>query len=69
MRIAGPPTPCVLASVIGRHPRRSTLVLDAGALALSRDPWATYVEAQPGGGLGARTRSLRLRQDWMFSVI
>ncbi len=41
----------VLATVIGRYPARDTLVLDAGALALSVDPGAQH--AAPDCGFGA----------------
>jgi D-serine deaminase-like pyridoxal phosphate-dependent protein len=41
----------VLSTVIGSHPDRSTLVLDAGALALSKDPGATHVDPTVGFGV------------------
>jgi len=41
----------VLCTVIGRHPARAALVLDAGALALSLDPGPRHVD--PGCGFGA----------------
>lgn len=40
----------VAASVIGLHPERGAFVLDAGALALSKDPGPVHVE--PGCGFG-----------------
>ena len=40
----------VLASVIGRYPSRGSAVIDAGGLALSKDPGARHVE--PDGGFG-----------------
>jgi D-serine deaminase-like pyridoxal phosphate-dependent protein len=40
----------VLVRVIGRHPERRELVVDAGALALSKDPGPTHVD--PGCGFG-----------------
>ncbi len=41
----------VLATVIGCYPDRRTLVVDAGALALSRDPGPTHVEPSCGYGV------------------
>lgn len=40
----------VLVTVIGAYPDRGTVVIDAGALALSKDPGPTHVD--PGGGYG-----------------
>jgi D-serine deaminase-like pyridoxal phosphate-dependent protein len=40
----------VLASVIGCYPARGRLVLDAGALALSKDPGPTHVDPDCGFG-------------------
>jgi D-serine deaminase-like pyridoxal phosphate-dependent protein len=40
----------VLASVIGCYPARGRLVLDAGALALSKDPGPTHVDPECGFG-------------------
>lgn len=40
----------VLATVIGCHPRRRRLLLDAGALALSKDPGPRHLD--PGCGFG-----------------
>jgi len=40
----------VISEVIGVYPERSTLLLDAGALALSKDPGATHVGKTPGFG-------------------
>ncbi len=39
----------VLATVIGVHPSRGSAVIDAGALALSKDPGPTHVAGFPGG--------------------
>jgi len=41
----------VLATVVGRYPARRTLVLDAGALALSKDAGPTHVDPACGYGL------------------
>jgi D-serine deaminase-like pyridoxal phosphate-dependent protein len=41
----------VLASVVGQYPAQNKLVIDAGALALSKDPGATHLD--PGCGFGA----------------
>lgn len=41
----------VLATVIGAHPGRDAFVLDAGALALSKDPGATQVDPACGYGV------------------
>ena len=41
----------VLASVIGCYPGRGRLVLDAGALALSKDPGPTHVDPDCGFGV------------------
>ncbi len=41
----------VLATVIGHYPERGALLLDAGALALSKDPGATHVDARCGLGV------------------
>ncbi len=40
----------VLATVIGCYPEAGRLVLDAGALALSRDPGPTHVDPDCGSG-------------------
>jgi len=40
----------VLVSVIGRYPERNELLVDGGALALSKDPGPTHVD--PGLGFG-----------------
>jgi D-serine deaminase-like pyridoxal phosphate-dependent protein len=40
----------VLATVTGRHPGRDTLVIDAGALALSKDPGPVHVDPDCGFG-------------------
>ena len=40
----------VLATVLGRYPSRCEAVLDAGALALSRDPGPTHVDPECGYG-------------------
>jgi len=40
----------VLATVIGCYPERGTLLIDAGALALSKDPGADHID--PEGGFG-----------------
>jgi len=40
----------VISEVIGVYPERNTLLLDAGALALSKDPGATHVGKTPGFG-------------------
>ncbi|MBP7146391.1 MAG: alanine racemase [Acidobacteria bacterium] len=40
----------VLATVIGRHPERNTLVINAGALALSKDAGPTHVDPACGFG-------------------
>ncbi len=55
----------VLATIIGRYPRRGTLVLDAGALALSKDPGPFQVDPDCGFGVlasadGTIDRRLRL---------
>ena len=55
----------VLATVIGHYPERKALLLDAGALALSKDPGATHVDAPCGFGVlcdvpGRPIRGLRL---------
>ena len=39
----------VLATVIGSHPARDTVVLDVGALALSKDRGATHISGWDGG--------------------
>ncbi len=41
----------VLLSVIGRHPERRELLLDGGALALSKDPGPVHVEPACGFGV------------------
>ncbi len=41
----------VLATVIGCYPQRQTLVVDAGALALSRDPGPTHLRPDCGFGV------------------
>lgn len=41
----------VLTTVIGCHPQRGTLLLDAGALALSKDPGAVHVDPEVRYGL------------------
>ncbi len=41
----------VLARVIGRYPDRNELVIDAGALALSKDPGPTHVDPSCGFGV------------------
>jgi D-serine deaminase-like pyridoxal phosphate-dependent protein len=41
----------VLSTVIGVYPDRGTLLLDAGALALSKDPGATHMADGPSWGL------------------
>jgi D-serine deaminase-like pyridoxal phosphate-dependent protein len=41
----------VLTTVISSYPDRRRLVIDAGALALSKDPGARYVDAQAGFGV------------------
>jgi D-serine deaminase-like pyridoxal phosphate-dependent protein len=41
----------VLAAVIGCYPERGTLLIDAGALALSKDPGARHLGTPPGFGL------------------
>jgi D-serine deaminase-like pyridoxal phosphate-dependent protein len=41
----------VLASVIGHYPEDGRLVIDAGALALSKDAGATHLDGEPGYGV------------------
>ena len=41
----------VLVSVIARHPERCELVVDGGALALSKDPGPTHVDPECGYGV------------------
>ncbi len=41
----------VLATVIGSYPERETLVVDAGALALSKDPGPDHVDPRFGYGI------------------
>jgi len=41
---------CVLSTVIGHYPERGALLLDAGALALGKDPGATHVDPHCGFG-------------------
>lgn len=41
----------VLTTVLGCYPERATLVIDAGALALSRDPGPTHVDPACGFGV------------------
>lgn len=55
----------VLATVIARAPARGTVVVDAGALALSKDVGARHVEPDAGFGLvvGARARIVSLSQE------
>lgn len=48
----------VLATVIGRYPGRDAIVLDAGALALSKDPGPVQVSADCGYGLLAPLEGL-----------
>ena len=50
----------VLTTVIGRYPSRDTLVIDAGALALSKDEGARHVDAQCGYGLVLSEDGLRV---------
>lgn len=49
----------VLTTVIGCYPERGTLVLDAGALALSRDPGPTHVHPSCGYGVLCTPADLR----------
>lgn len=44
----------VLATVIGRYPEKGTLIIDAGALSLTKDPGPRHAEADPGYGRLAR---------------
>ncbi|MEW6757010.1 MAG: alanine racemase [Acidobacteriota bacterium] len=41
----------VLATVVGCYPERGSLVVDAGALALSKDPGATHIRPDVGFGI------------------
>ncbi len=41
----------VIATVVGRYPERSAFVIDAGALALSKDPGARQVDPDTGYGI------------------
>ncbi|MFN3202758.1 MAG: alanine racemase [Bradymonadia bacterium] len=41
----------VVATIIGRYPERGTLVVNAGALALSKDPGPTHVDPECGYGI------------------
>jgi D-serine deaminase-like pyridoxal phosphate-dependent protein len=55
----------VLTTVIGSYPDRRRLVVDAGALALSKDPGARHVDARAGFGVllterGEQLTGLRL---------
>jgi D-serine deaminase-like pyridoxal phosphate-dependent protein len=50
----------VLARVIGCYPERGQLAIDAGALALSKDPGATHVHAEPSYGLVLGHPELRI---------
>jgi D-serine deaminase-like pyridoxal phosphate-dependent protein len=40
----------VLCTIVGRYPERDTLVIDAGALALSVDPGARHLDPEPDYG-------------------
>jgi D-serine deaminase-like pyridoxal phosphate-dependent protein len=57
----------VLATVIGSYPGRGALVVDAGALALSKDPGPVHVDPGCGFGLAfpadGRTRAAPLRVE------
>jgi D-serine ammonia-lyase len=55
----------VMATVIAHYPQRNTLLLDAGALALSLDTGATHVERSWGVivGCGQRLRIASLSQE------
>ncbi len=55
----------VLATVIGSYPQRSEIVIDAGALALSKDPGPTHIDPDCGFGVvlsadGSRLGGLRV---------
>ena len=41
----------VLATVIGAYPERHEVVVDAGALALSKDPGPTHLDSECGFGI------------------
>jgi D-serine deaminase-like pyridoxal phosphate-dependent protein len=41
----------VLVSVIGQYPKRNQLLVDGGALSLSRDPGPTHIDSECGFGL------------------
>jgi D-serine deaminase-like pyridoxal phosphate-dependent protein len=55
----------VLTTVVGVYPDRNTFVVDAGALALSKDPGARQIDPDSGYGVvvvgGDRTKALPLR--------
>jgi len=53
----------VLTTVIGSYPDRKSLVLDAGALALSKDPGASHVDPDCGFGLLSTVDGARLLPD------
>ncbi|MCK6447071.1 MAG: alanine racemase [Planctomycetes bacterium] len=52
----------VLASVIGCYPARHELVLDCGALALSKDPGARHLDPECGFGVLATLHGMPIRE-------
>lgn len=59
----------VLSTVIGVYRSRGTVILDAGALALSKDAGATHVAADAGYGVCLDPRTRSPREDWCLYAL
>ncbi len=58
----------VLVSVIGQYPRRNQLLVDGGALSLSRDPGPTHIDAECGYGFLQSIDGRELSDLRLFSI-
>lgn len=58
----------VLVSVIGQYPKRNQLLIDGGALSLSRDPGPTHIDPECGFGSLQSTDGRELPDLRLFSI-
>lgn len=58
----------VLVSVIGQYPKRNQLLIDGGALSLSRDPGPTHIDPECGFGLLQSMNGHELPDLRLFSI-
>jgi len=54
----------VLSRVIGTYPQRNQVLIDAGALALSKDPGPTHVDDHRSFGVVVRPESGAIQHNW-----